>query len=199
MPYESRSLMRSFVRKISQRARGPLPSEGYYFDRPLLLFQSDDWGRIGIPDQAVQTLRSAGLSLGDNPYDFYGLESAEDLSALRAVLARHKDATGRSPCIGMNFIVHNLNFAPMEADDFRRIHLLPLSNGLPRGWTRTGLLESYREGSTEGVFRPALHGSTHFCRNAVESVIAESNEGADLLRTLWQTGTPYIYWRMPWI
>ncbi len=192
--------MRSFVGKISQRARGLLPSEGYHFDRPLLLFQSDDWGRIGIPDQAaVQTLRSAGLSLGDNPYDFYGLESAEDLSALRTVLARHKDATGRTPSIGMNFIVHNLNFAPMEADDFRRIHLLPLSDGLPRGWARPGLLESYREGIAEGLFRPALHGSTHFCRSAVESVIAEANERADLLRTLWQSGTPYIYWRMPWI
>jgi hypothetical protein len=200
MPYENRSLMRSFVGKISQRARGLLPSEGYHFDRPLLLFQSDDWGRIGIPDQAaVQTLRSAGLSLGDNPYDSYGLESAEDLSALRTVLARHKDATGRTPSIGMNFIVHNLNFAPMEADDFRRIHLLPLSDGLPRGWARPGLLESYREGIAEGLFRPALHGSTHFCRSAVESVIAEANERADLLRTLWQSGTPYIYWRMPWI
>jgi hypothetical protein len=200
MPYENRSLMRSFVGKISQRARGLLPSEGYHFDRPLLLFQSDDWGRIGIPDQAaVQTLRSAGLSLGDNPYDSYGLESAEDLSALRTVLARHKDATGRTPSIGMNFIVHNLNFAPMEADDFRRIHLLPLSDGLPRGWARPGLLESYREGIAEGLFRPALHGSTHFCRSAVESVIAEANERADLIRTLWQSGTPYIYWRMPWI
>jgi hypothetical protein len=99
----------------------------------------------------------------------------------------------------MNFIVHNLNFAPMEADDFRRIHLLPLSDGLPRGWARPGLLESYREGIAEGLFRPALHGSTHFCRSAVESVIAEANERADLIRTLWQSGTPYIYWRMPWI
>src|SRR5947209_19810915 len=102
MPYESRSLMRSFVRKISQRARGLLPSEGYYFDRPLLLFQSDDWGRIGIPDQAaVLTLRSAGLSLGDNPYDFYGLECAEDLSSLRAFLSCLMLMTGSTPCNAM--------------------------------------------------------------------------------------------------
>jgi hypothetical protein len=192
--------MRSFFRNVCHRARAFFAIEGYYFDRPLLMFQSDDWGRAGIPDQeALQRLRSEGLALGEYVYDLYGLESAEDLSALQAVLARHKDATGRSPCICMNFVVHNLNFAPMEADEFRRIHLLPLSDGLPRGWDRPGLVQAYREGISEGVFRPALHGSTHFCRRAVEAVLATSTERAKLLRTLWRMGTPYIYWRMPWI
>ena len=192
--------MRSLWRKISRRVRTFFPVEGYYFDRPILMFQSDDWGRAGIPDQeALQTLRSTGLVLGEHAYDFYGLESAEDLSALRAVLARHKDASGRPPCIGMNFIVHNLNFAPMEADDFRRIHLLPLSDGLPRGWDRPGLLQAYRDGIAQGVFCPALHGSTHFCRRAVEAGMTGSTERGELLRTLWRAGIPYIYWRMPWI
>lgn len=193
-------MMRSFVRNMVERARTFFPSEGYYFDRPLLMFQSDDWGRAGIPDQqALQKLQSAGLALGENAYDFYSLETAEDLSALRTVLARHKDASGRPACIGMNFIVHNLNFAPMEADDFRHIYLLPLSDGLPRGWDRPGLLPAYREGIAEGVFQPALHGSTHFCGRVVEAIMPTSSERAELLRTLWRANTPYIYWRMPWI
>ncbi|HVO63487.1 MAG TPA: hypothetical protein VMT53_21360, partial [Terriglobales bacterium] len=192
--------MCSFVGSLAQRVRAFFPREGYYFDRPLLLFQSDDWGRLGIPDQdALERLRSTGMALGENAYDFYSLESAEDLAALHAVLARHKDASGRMPCIGMNVVVHNLNFAPMEAEDFRRIHLLPLSDGLPRGWERPGLLQAFREGIAEGVFWPALHGSTHFCRAAVEAVITASTEEAELLRTLWRVNTPYIYWRMPWI
>jgi hypothetical protein len=185
---------------MTQRVRGWFPAEGYHFDRPLLMFQSDDWGRAGIPDlKALQALRSAGLALGENAYDFYSLESAEDLSALRAVLVKHQDASGRSPCIGMNFVVHNLNFAPMEADDFRHIHLLPLSDGLPRGWDRPGLLSAYREGIAEGTFRPALHGSTHFCGPAVETVMATSSQRSELLRTLWRAHTSYVYWRMPWI
>lgn len=192
--------MRSVVHKLVERARAYFPSEGYYFDRPLLLFQSDDWGRAGIPDQeAFQMLRSDGLTLGANAYDFYGLETAEDLSALRAALVRHKDASGRSPRMSMNFVVHNLNFAPMEKDEFRRIHLLPLSDGLPRGWDRPGLLTAYREGIADGIFQPALHGSTHFCRTAVEKVIATSSERAEFLRTLWRRNTSYIHWRMPWI
>ncbi|HET9406075.1 MAG TPA: hypothetical protein VFO39_02455 [Candidatus Sulfotelmatobacter sp.] len=192
--------MPNLAQKLWRRARAWIPVEGFYFDRPLLLIQSDDWGRVGVRDrEGLELFQAAGLSLGERPYDFYSLETAEDLSALRDVLKHRKDASGRSPCIGMNFVVHNLNFAPMEAEDFRQIHLLPLSDGLPREWSRPGLLESYREGMTEGLLCPALHGSTHFCRNAVESVMAGSNERADLLKTLWRCGTPYIHWRMPWI
>lgn len=199
-PERGGGLLRRLAQSMVREFRASFPTRAYYFDRPLLILQSDDWGRAGIANrEALEMLRSAGLNVGKEAYDFYSLESAEDLCALRALLARHKDASGRPACLGMNFIVHNLNFAPMEADDFRRLHLLPLSDGLPRGWDRPGLLTAYREGVAEGVFRPALHGSTHFCRRAVESVMGTSSEQGELLRTLWSAGTPYIYWRMPWI
>ena len=120
------------------------------------------------------------------------------------MLKRHRDSSGRTPCVEMNFVLANLDFAKMSNDVFRQIHLLPLAEGLPSGWIRPGLLEAYREGIADGVFHPALHGTTHFCRSAVERNLVErtsnvEGERADLLRTLWQAGTPYIHWRMPWI
>ena len=87
----------------------------------------------------------------------------------------------------------------MSSNDFRQIHLLALSDGLPQKWSRPGLVEAYRQGIADGVFHPALHGSTHFCRAAVERNLDGGGERANLLRTLWQAGTPYIHWRMPWI
>src|SRR4030081_2147056 len=124
-----------YARKVWQRSMDLFPIQGFHFDRPIVVFQSDDWGRVGVRDQrGLEQLRAAGLNLGERPYDLYSLETAEDLAALRGVLNRHRDSVGRSACIEMNFIVANLNFAPMEADDFRRIHLLPLSDGLPREW-----------------------------------------------------------------
>jgi hypothetical protein len=106
-------------------------------------------------------------------------------------------------------VVANLNLAKMDsektsAERFQQIHLLPLAEGLPAGWNRPGLLEAYREGIQEGLFHPALHGTTHFCRLAVERYLAGSDltdcgERGNLLRTLWKAGTPYIHWRMPWI
>jgi hypothetical protein len=87
----------------------------------------------------------------------------------------------------------------MSADDFRQIHLLPLAEGLPQGWSRPGLIDAYREGIGDGVFHPAIHGTTHFCRSAVERNLAKGADRAELLHTLWRTSTPYIHWRMPWI
>jgi hypothetical protein len=177
-----------------------LPTPGFHFDRPLVLFQSDDWGRVGLRDrEGLQQLRAGGLALGERPYDLYTLESAEDLAEMRALLKSHRDSAGRHPCLEMNFIVANLDFSQMSVNGWKQVRLLPLAEGLPAGWIRPGLLEAYREGIDDRVFQPALHGTTHFCRQTVERNLEGGGERANLLRTLWQAGTPYIYWRMPWI
>ena len=177
-----------------------LPASGFRFDRPLLLLQSDDWGRAGLRDQeGLEALRSAGLVLGERPYDLYTLETAEDVHALSKLLATHRDSTGRFAVMGMNFIVSNLDLPRMKIAGYQRIHQLQLAEGLPSGWVRPGLANAYREGIAQRVFSPALHGTTHFCQQAVERCIADQGERSQLLRTLWETGTPYIHWRMPWI
>src|SRR5438270_11072049 len=190
----------TLARRLWQQRRDLLPMNGFHFDRPLVLFQSDDWGRVGLHDQeGLQQLRARRLGLGERPYDFYTLETAEDLAGLSAVLKRHRDAGGRHPCIEMNFVVSNLDFGKMSSESFQQIHLLSLAKGLPAGWSRPGLMEAYRKGIKDGVFQPALHGMTHFCRSAVERNARANGERADLLRSLWEASTPYIYWRMPWI
>jgi hypothetical protein len=190
----------NFARKLWQRGRDLLPIAGFHFDCPLVILQSDDWGRVGLRDrEGLEQLRAAGVSLGERPYDNYTLETADDLASLSAVLKRHRDAGGRHPCVEMNFILANLDFARMSASDWREIQLLPLSDGLPAGWSRPKLMEGYRAGIAAGIFKPALHGTTHFCRAAVEREAKKDGERAQLLRSLWQAGTPYIYWRMPWI
>jgi hypothetical protein len=190
----------NLVRRLWQRSRDLLPIAGFHFDRPLVLFQSDDWGRVGLRDQeGLEQLQSAGLSLGERPYDFYTLETADDLAALSALLKRHRDSSGRQPGLQMNFILANLDFAKMSGESFRQIHLLQLAEDLPQSWRRPGLFAAYREGIAGGVFHPALHGTTHFCRSAVERNLDGDGNRAGLLRTLWEAGTPYIHWRMPWI
>lgn len=190
----------SLARKIWNRSRNLLPVQGFFFDRPLVLLQSDDWGRVGLRDrEGFDALGSAGLRLGERPSDLYTLETAEDLFALSQFLMRHRDAAGRPACLVMNFLTANLDLARMAHEDFRQIYLHPITEGLPDHWRRPRLLEAYREGIDAGVFYPALHGSTHFCRRAIERQLAAGGERAALLRTLWKAGTPYIHWRMPWI
>ena len=190
----------SVVEKLWQRAQNLLPVTGFHFTRPLVLFESDDWGRVGLRDhEGLEALRAAGLKLGEQPYDFYTLETAEDVAALNSMLKVHRDSGGRHPCLQMNFIVANLDFAKMRAADFREIHLLALAEGLPQGWRRPALVEAYREGIRDRIFHPALHGTTHFCPLSMQRNLAGDGERARLLRTLWQGGTPYIFWRAPWI
>ena len=93
----------------------------------------------------------------------------------------------------------NADFGRMRAEGFQHVQILPLADDLPAGWSRRGLVAAYRQGIADGVFHPALHGITHFCRSAVERNLSGNGERAALLRTLWQAGTPYIHWRMPWI
>jgi hypothetical protein len=40
---------------------------------------------------------------------------------------------------------------------------------------------------------------THFCTQAVQRNLSGGGERAALLQTIWEAGTPYIHWRMPWI
>ena len=94
------------VRKLWRGDQVLQSDEGLSFDRPLLVLQSDDWGRVGVRDrEGYELLRAAGVTLGQHPYDFYTLETADDVNALGEMLKRHRDSTGRSPCLVMNFVM----------------------------------------------------------------------------------------------
>jgi len=192
-------MLKAGLRRLLGR-KPALPEKTFSFTRPLVLLQSDDWGRVGVRDrEGYELLRHSEVHLGENPYDYYSLETAEDVIALRDLLKRHRDSTGRPACMVMNFLLANLDFKKIADTGFEQIHLLPLSQGLPGDWKRPGLFEAYRQGISDDVFYPALHGLTHFCRAAVEPELTLPGERNHLLRTLWKAETPYIYWRMPWI
>ena len=188
----------TFATNLWEKAKTFLPIEGFFFDRPLVLLQSDDWGRVGLRDrEGFDQLTATGLQLGQHPYDFYTLETADDLSAVIRLLKGHRDSAGRPACIGMNFLTANLDLSRMRGGN--RIELRPLADGLPDGWERPGLFEVYREGMQAGVFYSALHGATHFSEAAVARHVSDQGTRSTLLHQLWDVGTPYIYWRMPWI
>jgi hypothetical protein len=192
--------MLQFAKRVWKRTTQREHFRTYSFDRPLVLLQSDDWGRVGVRDrEGYERLRDDGMDLGENPYDFYTLETAGDIGALRELLDCHRDSTGRGACMVMNFLSANLDFPRMALERFEKIYMRPLQQGLPGKWNRPGLFEAYRDGIAAGSFYPALHGLMHFCPVAVTKALANNEERARTLHTLWQAETPYIYWRMPWV
>jgi len=181
-------------------SRGQSSRQTLRFSRPLILFQSDDWGRVGVRDrEGWNELLANGLNLGEQPYDHYSLETCDDLQALSVTLKKHRDSAGRHPCLGMNFVTANVDFPRAVEVESEQIPLRPLTEGLPEPWQHPGLLDAYQQGVRDGLFFPALHGLTHFCSAAVARELRVDGERRRLLHTLWRAGTPYIYWRMPWI
>ncbi len=177
-----------------------LPVKKFQFSRPLVLFHTDDWGLAGIRDQeGFNELMSEGIDLGSRPYDFYSLETADDLRRLFEVLLRHRDSIGRPPCFVFNFIVANVDFPRTIESGFGNLRLLPLDQGFPGRWQRPGLLDAYREGIQKGIIYPALHGLTHFCQMSVEKAIQKEDERGSLLRILYSVDTPMIPERTPWV
>jgi hypothetical protein len=188
------------LRRAWERATMASRKDGLHFERPLLLFQSDDWGRVGVRDRKGWTeLEAAGVQLGEAPYDFYSLETADDVQALRDLLRRHHDSVGRNPSMVMNFMLANLDFERCLASRGNELPVIALTEGLPGGWQRPHLFDAYREGIQEGVFFAGLHGLTHFCQQAVLRELEAGTERAALITRMWKAQTPYIYWRMPWI
>ncbi len=192
--------MISHLRRAWKQSAATSTKRDLRLDRPIILFQSDDWGRVGVRDrEGWDELQQAGIHLGESPYDFYSLETAHDLHALRTVLKKHRDSAGRNPSIGMNFITANIDFDRCLHTSENKISLLPLADGLPRQWQRPHLFEAYQQGTEDGVFLPALHALTHFCEKAILRELKANGEHAELIRKLWRAQTPYIYWRMPWV
>ena len=189
--------MLDFARNLFRQEPEP---PGFIFSRPLVAIQSDDWGRLGLRDrEGYEWLRSRGIKLGEHPYDLYSFETADDVAAIASLFSRHRDSSGRPPCMVMSFCTANLDFKKMKARGYKAVETLPLFEGLPGSWSRPGLLDAYRDGIQTGVFYPAMHGLTHFCPVAVENALKKGGERADLLRLFWEAETPYIYWRMPWV
>jgi hypothetical protein len=173
---------------------------GFRFGRPMVLLQSDDWGRVGVRDEeGREELLAAGLNLGERPYDLYSLETAEDVGAVAEALESVRDSAGEPACLEMNFLTSNLDFQTSAARDFRVAVVKPLVEGLPGNWRRPALFEAYSQGIKKRVFTASLHGATHFCQQAVTESLAQDGERNELLRTLWRAETPYIHWRMPWV
>jgi hypothetical protein len=188
------------LRNALGRAKKSLTYPGLRFDRPLVLFQSDDWGRVGVRDrEGWEELRAGGLNLGEKPYDFYSLEAAEDIHAVGEVLRKHRDSAGRKPSMVMNFIMANVDFNGCFESGQKKIALVPLTEGWPGKWRRPHLAEAYKLGIRERLFYPALHGLTHFCERAVARELAAGEERSKLVKNLWKAQTPYIHWRMPWV
>lgn len=161
--------------------------------RPIVLIQSDDWGRVGAPSlEALDRLRSAGHPVGRSAWDEYGLETEEDVLELGRLLASVSDADGRPACMTANFIVANADLQRMRAEGFQGFRYVALQDGFPEPWRRPNLLSAYRSNIDRQVFYPGLHGFTHFNVGLFLKTLRNDSPAGARARALVANDIPYL-------
>lgn len=161
--------------------------------RPVVLLQSDDWGRVGAPCVgSIDKLRQAGYPVGDSPWDFYGLESEHDLMALGDILLSQRDCDGRNAVMSAVFVMANADLARMQLEGYSQFRPISIKDGFPEIFEQTCLAGIYRALVENGAFYPALHGYTHFNLGLLVSIATEETDRGRRLRALHALGIPYL-------
>jgi hypothetical protein len=143
------------------------------FARPVVVFESDDWGLYRQPSAALLAPYGTPGERADEV-----TESPADLERLYALLERYRDDTGRSACFTANFIVANPDLPAIRHDQFRHYYDRPIETDDLRR-------PKWQEGLQRRVFYPQYHGRYH-CRP--ESWLQDLQTGTPGARELCAAG-----------
>lgn len=136
---------------------------GWRTKRRIIVFESDDWGSIRMPDRnTYNILLSKGIRVDLCPYNKNdSLASESDLSALFEVLGDFKDIHGNYAVITANSVIVNPNFNKIRLSDFKEYHYELFTETLARYPKHSGSFNLWKEGIEKNLFHPQFHGREH--------------------------------------
>lgn len=136
---------------------------GWHTQRKLVVIESDDWGSIRTPSRkAYESLLSQGFHVDYDPYCRYdNLATPDDLSRLFDVLHSVKDSNGHPAVLTANCVTANPVFDKIAESGFNKYYFEPFTDTLQRDPSHSGSFALWRQGISEGVFHPQLHGREH--------------------------------------
>lgn len=135
---------------------------GWHTERKIIVFHSDDWGSIRIPDRhAYNRLVKSNPFQSRIPYNrFDRIASKQDLEALFETLRGIKDTYGNSAVFTANCVLANPDFKRIRESDFEKYHYEELNKTFKK-YNNIDALELWKVGYEEGVFMPQYHGREH--------------------------------------
>jgi hypothetical protein len=136
---------------------------GFRTKQKLVVFESDDWGAIRMPDKyTFDKLMKLGIRVDRCAYNrFDSLERVEDVSNLAEVLSSVKDSKGNAAVFTLNFLTANPDFMKLKDAGFDDYHYESILDTYKR---RDGDLRTFsglKNGIQSGFFYPQLHGREH--------------------------------------
>lgn len=161
---------------------------GWRTKRHIVVIESDDWGSVRMPSKTVydEFLRR-GVRVDRDPYCRYdGLATVDDLSALFDVLSSVRDKNGRHAVVTANAVVANPVFDKIKETGFQEYFYELFTETLNRSEAHKGAFEMWKQGMSEGVFHPQLHGREHL---NVKKWLRTLREGDEVTRLAFELGT----------
>jgi len=154
--------------------------------KPILLFQSDDWGKEGIPDlDSLNQIKS-----NHSPWDRYGIESEQDLEDLQSVFKDIKDCKGNNLQMTANIIFANLNIDATVDKDCNQLIFKSIKEGFIS--TDFSPISKYKELVKNNVFYPSLHGYTHFNYYSLKGLMQTNPEFRGRVELLYKNKIQYL-------
>ena len=151
---------------------------GWRTNRKIVVFESDDWGSIRMPSKKVYDI----VSEKGYPVDHCAycrndsLESNEDLEKIGEVLLSVKDKNGNPAKFTINNIVANPDFNAIRENNFKEYVYEPFTKTLAKYPGRGKVMDLYRQGIEEQIFRPQFHGREHVNVNRWMEALQNGNK-----------------------
>ncbi len=136
---------------------------GWKTNRKFIIIESDDWGTIRTSSNiALDKLKKSGIDTDKCHYTtFDSLESEQDLIALFETLSRYKDSVGNNPVFTANSLVANPDFEKIKANSYTKYFYELVTETYKRYPSHSRSHEIIKEGISNKLFHPELHGREH--------------------------------------
>jgi hypothetical protein len=136
---------------------------GKRLDQKYIVFESDDWGAIRIPDTHTRDeLLKNGLLKQNDPFSrFDTIETSEDYNSIFDVLKKHKDQSGNHPIITANIILNNPDFDAIEKINYEHYTPETFQETYKKNKGSDDAFKILQQGINQNLFNPQFHGSEH--------------------------------------
>ena len=139
-----------------------ISTRGFHTKRRLLLIESDDWGsiRTSSKESLVDLERKGQGETKDAFLRNDCLENEQDLKRLFDVLGSVKDSLGNVATVTANFAMANPNFQKIDVSS-DKYYYEPFVETYEKYYPNNYILQTIKEGISQGVFCPQLHCREH--------------------------------------
>ena len=148
---------------IKNRVRAHLINyKGWSTKRKIVVFESDDWGAIRLPDITKIEEYRKRYPYPKNPYLKYdSLASEDDLNVLFSLISDCKDNFGNHPKLTFNTVVANPDFKKIKESGFKQYYYEPFTETLKRFSNHSQSFNLWKNAIDEKLMYPQFHGREH--------------------------------------